>query len=163
MHCVWPGQWTTSILLVMANCNKCLKIFDNNTFVICKFCNSSYHKRCVYVNVNDDLWICFNCTGNLFPFNHILDDDEFRYSLKYFHNNSIEYNRVLSLKLNPLFLFLFLFLFFFDEIINNDSAYNLTNPNSGNSCNYTFDSSFGVDVSITNCFFYFAFKFPQFY
>ena len=127
----------------MANCNKCLQDIDNNNFVDCKFCNSSYHKRCVYGNVNDELQICFNCTGNLFPFNHILDDDEFRYSLKYFHSNSIEYNRVLSLKLNP---------FVFDEIINNDSAYNLINPNSGNSCNYIFDSSFGIDVSFKNGF-----------
>ena len=50
---------------------------------------------------------------------------------------------MLSLKLNP---------FVFDEIINNDSAYNLISPNSGNSCNYIFDSSFGIDVSFKNGF-----------
>lgn len=90
----------------MAICKKCSKDIVNND-VMCKFCNCSYHKRCVYGNVNDDLWMCFNCTGNLFPFNHILDDNEFRYSLNYF-NNSIEYNRLLNLKLNP---------FVFDDLL----------------------------------------------
>ena len=72
------------------------------------FQKGSYHKRCIFGNVNDHQWMCFNCTGSLFPFNHILDDNEFRYSLYYFHN-SIEYNRLLSLKLNP---------FVFDCLIN---------------------------------------------
>ena len=47
-----------------------------------------------------DNWLCFNCTGTLFPFNHYLDDDEFKYALFCF-DNSIEYNRLLNLRLNP--------------------------------------------------------------
>ena len=98
----------------MAICKKCFKdIFSN--YAICKFCKCSYHKRCIFGNVNNDQLMCFNCTGNLFPYNHIFDDNEFRYSLHYFHN-SIEYNRLLSLKLNP---------FAFDDFINDNTANDL--------------------------------------
>ena len=50
-----------------------------------------------------------------FHLNHIIDDDEFQYSLKYFHN-SVEYNKLLGLKLNP---------FVFEDMVNNESANNL--------------------------------------
>ena len=126
----------------MAICKKCSKDIFNN-YVTCKFCKCLYHKRCIFGNVNDDHWMCFNCTGSLFPFNHILDDNEFRYSLHYFRN-SIDYNRLLSLKLNP---------FVFDDIINEYRANDLFNPNSDNSCNYMFDCSLDdVDVSFKNGF-----------
>ena len=76
----------------------------------------------------------------------ILDDNEFRYSLHYFHN-SIEYNRLLSLKLNPLV---------FDDFINDNTANELVNPPSDNSCNYMFDCSLDdIDVSFKNVFFLF--------
>ena len=85
---------------------------------------------------------CVLITGSLFPFNHILDDNEFRYSLHYFIN-LVEYNRFLNLKLNP---------FVFDDIIN-DPANNLVNPSSDNSCNYMFDCSLDdVDVSFKDGF-----------
>ena len=43
---------------------------------------------------------------------------------------------------------------FYNEIINNDSAYNLIHPNFDNSCNDIFDSSFGdVDASFKDVFF----------
>ena len=85
---------------VMANCNKCYKCINNDRKLCCKFCNSYYHKRCVYGNSDDVDWLCYKCTGDLFPFNHIIDDDEFTYALCYF-NNSIDYNRLLDLKFNP--------------------------------------------------------------
>ena len=87
--------------------------------------------------------MCFNCTGSLFPSNHILDDNEFRYSLHYFHN-SIEYNRLLSLKLNP---------FVFDDLINDNTANDVVNSPSDTSCNYVFDCSLDdIDVSFKNGF-----------
>ncbi len=127
----------------MVICKKCTSNINNDCYVICKYCNCFYHKRCVHGNISDPHWMCFSCTGTLFPFNHILDDDEFRYSLQYFHT-SVEYNKFLSLKLNP---------FVLDDVINNDFANNLLNPNSDNSCNYIFDCSLdGVDVSFKDGF-----------
>ena len=127
----------------MVVCKKCTNIIVNDHYILCSFCNCTYHNRCVYGPMSDPHWLCSDCTGSLFPFNHILDDDEFRYSLDYFYN-SVEYNKLLSLKLNP---------FLFDDVINNDSANNLLNPNSDNSCNYIYDSSLeGVDVSFKNGF-----------
>ena len=133
------------VIMVMEICKKSFKdIFSN--YAICRFCKCSYHKRCIFGNVNDDQWMCFNCTGSLFPLIIILDDNEFRYSPHYFHN-SIEYNRLLSLKLNP---------FVFDDFINDSTANDLVNPPSDNSCNYMFDCSLDdIDVSFKNGFFLF--------
>ena len=40
--------------------------------------------------------LCFHCTGNIFPFNHFVDDDEFKFALFTF-DNTIEYNDFLNL------------------------------------------------------------------
>ena len=128
----------------MANCNKCNKcIFNNNHILRCKFCNSNYHKRCVYGNHDDDNWMCFNCSGNLFPFNHIIDNDEFKFALCYF-NNSVEYNKLLNLKFNP----------YLYECTAQDNIgqINLDNYNTCNSCNYVFDLSLDSKCSFKDGF-----------
>ena len=79
--------------------------------------------------------MCFTCTGEIFPFNHILEDDEFMYSLQYFHN-SVEYNNFLELKFNP-----YLFEIGID---NNFSCEHLQKIASSNSCNYVFDSNVNI-------------------
>ena len=117
----------------MYKCNKCNKcILNKNHILRCKFCNSNYHKRCVYGNHDDDNWMCFDCSGNLFPFNHIIDNDEFKFALCYF-NNSVEYNKLLNLKFNP----------YLYECTAQDNIgqINLDNYNTCNSCNYVFDLS----------------------
>ena len=107
----------------MANCNNCLKdIVNNNALLFCNYCKCSYHKRCVYGNIDDVNWMCFKCTGELFPFNHIVDDNEFKFCLSYF-NNSIEYNKLLDLRFNP---------FMFDDLVDDKLpkdpfTHNLTN------------------------------------
>ena len=129
---------------VMANCDKCNKCISNNNHKICcEFCNSNYHKRCVHGNFDDVNWLCFNCSGNLFPFNHILDDDEFKFALCYF-NNSVEYNRLLSLKFNP---------YLYEcNAHDNISHNNLINYNTCNSCNYVFDLSLDLKCSFKDGF-----------
>ena len=79
-----------------------LKCIDNINYKVikCSCCKTYYHSRCIVGNLNDSHWMCFTCTGEIFPFNHILEDDEFMYSLQYFHN-SVEYNNFLELKFNP--------------------------------------------------------------
>jgi hypothetical protein len=104
--------------------------------ILCKFCNSLYHTRCVYTDVdNYDDWLCFNCTGTLFPFNHYVDDNEYKFALFTF-DNSVDFNRLLSLKLNP---------FDFNDMLNNSE--NLINYGTSNSCSYIFDHD---DVTATS-------------
>ena len=49
------------------------------------------------------IWFCFNCTGDIFDFNHYTDDDEFKFALFTF-DHDIDYNRLLILKLNSFVL-----------------------------------------------------------
>ena len=82
-------------------------------------------------------WFCFNCTGIIFPFNHYLDDDEFKFALFCF-SNSVEFNNLLNLKLNPSL---------YDNAIRtaaNDND-NLSHFNAINSCSYTFDPTMNLD------------------
>ena len=81
------------------NCNRCCKsILHFHDFITCSSCKSDFHTRCIYTDIVDH-WFCFNC-GTLFPFNHYVDDDEFKYALFCF-DNSIDYNNLLDLRLNP--------------------------------------------------------------
>ena len=112
-------------------CNTCLKcIFVRQSKLECSACHSHYHTRCVYTNVNASVnWFCFKCTGELFPFNHYVDDDEFKFALFCF-DNTYNYNKLLSLKFNPFT--------FEDDMTNMTNEYDMSvNPN--NKCSYIFD------------------------
>ena len=62
-------------------CNCCSKNMSHSQpKLLCCNCNLNYHTRCVYTNANVQDWLCFYCTGNIFPFNHYVDDDEFRFA-----------------------------------------------------------------------------------
>ena len=121
---------------VACNCNFCRKSILRQPFLVCSFCNNYFHKRCVDNNVsNNDDWLCFTCTGDIFPFNHFVDDDEFKFAL-FTYNCSVDFNRLLSLKFNP---------FVFNEMIENDG--NLLNYNVSNKCSYIFNHD---DIKITS-------------
>ena len=130
----------------MAKCNKCSKSIsdtcNNRNVIKCNFCTCVYHKRCVYGNIDDVDWMCFDCTGELFPFNHILDDNEFKFCLAYL-NHSFDYNKLLSMRFNP---------FMFNDLVDNELPRNLFIPNSSSSCNYYFDCSLDFDVSFQENF-----------
>ena len=66
------------------------------------------------------------CTGNIFPFNHYVDDDEFKFALHTF-DYSLDFNRFLGLKLNP---------FVINDVISNED---LGNYNVSNKCSYIFN------------------------
>ena len=109
-------------------CNSCFKnILIHQSKILCNACNSFYHTRCTYTDINAN-WFCFKCTGELFPFNHFIEDDEFRFAL-FCSNNTLDYNRMLSLKLNP---------FQFEDDILNSSDNNIIN-NDVHKCSYIFD------------------------
>ena len=118
----------------MITCKTCNKnILPHHSKFLCCNCNHFYHTRCVYTDCDQSQnWICFKCTGDIFPFNHYVEDDEFKFALFTFEH-SYEYNQLLDLKLNP---------FNLDENIRgngvNDSGYVLDSGNL-NSCSYIFD------------------------
>ena len=116
---------------VMAECNQCNKCINNMNYnsVQCMYCKSMYHKTRVYGNLDDGL--CFKCSGYIFPFNHILDNDEFLFTVHYF-NNDHDYNKLLDLKFNP---------FLFDTGFNDLLHDHLQNHGVSTSCNYVFDPS----------------------
>ncbi len=117
----------------MVNCNTCNKnILSHQSWILCKLCNSHYHTRCVYTDIVEE-WYCFKCTAELFPFNHYVDDDEFKFALFCF-DNTLDFNRMLSLKLNP---------FNFEDVFHSvtdefDDLTNNTNPI--NKCSYIFNN-----------------------
>ena len=116
------------MLATMVNeCNCCGKnISHSQSKLRCCNCMLYYHTRCVYTNADVQDWLCFHCTGNIFPFNHFVNDDEFKFALFTF-DNSIEYNDFLNLKFNPINL---------DDVIHN-----AFNDHLGlNSCTYVIDS-----------------------
>ena len=121
-------------------CNRCTKdIRHHQQHIICKACNLYYHTRCISSNINRSYdWFCQDCNGDLFPFNHILDDNEFKFSIHYF-DNSFDYNKMLNLKLNP-FLFEDLY-----SMLNNHNS-DLDNS-SNNSCSYIFDQNCEIKYS----------------
>ena len=117
----------------MVNCNTCSKsIFSHQSWVLCKLCKLHYHTRCIYTDVVEE-WYCFKCTGEIFPFNHYVDDDEFKFALFCF-DNTLDFNRMLSLKFNP---------FNFEDIyrtVSNEFDDLANNSNPINKCSYLFDN-----------------------
>ena len=125
-----------------SKCKSCSKdIYKHQSKIVCNSCNCLYHTRCIYSDITVN-WFCFKCTGELFPFNHFVEDDEFRFALFCF-NNTLDYNRMLALRFNP---------FKFEDDLRNSTNADLMNVDS-NKCSYIFDndrfsSSSDTDFSI---------------
>ena len=75
----------------MAACNVCLKrVLPHSYFLACNLCNSKIHINCMHkVTKNDSIytqkeehtWFCTDCVGNIFPYCHLYEDDEFMSAL----------------------------------------------------------------------------------
>ena len=82
-------------------CRKCLR----GKNIVCAICKNSIHLNCAKLSRNDHLitdWYCKNCLGSALPFNHIVDNNEFIQELNnYYLTEPIDYNKLLSLKINP--------------------------------------------------------------
>ena len=93
-------------------CSVCNFTFKNNSRIIaCAICQSMIHLKCTRFNTQDykliscdNSWSCESCLSELFPFNHIIDDDAFHFTLQNaFHNSDInlDYDRLNSNYFNP--------------------------------------------------------------
>ena len=73
--------------MIIGSCNICnLHILSHSYFLNCSICKGFTHIKCLslvnkfdslYVERNNNEWICVICSGNIFPFNHFLDDSDF--------------------------------------------------------------------------------------
>ncbi len=114
-------------------CRVCCKdILMRQPHVTCNLCKLSFHSRCIYTDITDN-WFCSQCNSEIFPFNHFVDDDEFKFAL-FCLDNTIDFNRLISLKFNPLN---------FEELLHNShESINLTDYTSPQSkCSYLFDKN----------------------
>ena len=83
-------------------CRKCLK--GNDTFINCAICNRSIHSKCSDESrtLSSANWYCKHCIGSIFPFNHIIDNDEFIHEVKQINNDqTIDFNDLIKLNINP--------------------------------------------------------------
>ena len=82
-------------------CCKCLR----GKNIVCAICKNSVHLKCANLSHNAQPvtdWYCKNCLGSILPFNHIVDNNEFIQELNNCYlNEPIDYNKLLSLKINP--------------------------------------------------------------
>ena len=68
------------------NCSNCFNVLLSTVYRLsCNLCKNTYHTQCTNVSKNNvrtmtdsikTLWICHHCVA-IFPFNHIVDDEEF--------------------------------------------------------------------------------------
>ena len=92
------------------SCKLCHKrVLGHALSLQCSVCGYFSHIRCLsnvckddtlYTNRASNKWICTICSGNIFPFNHFDDDEEFNYII---HDNILLKNCPMSLeKLNSM-------------------------------------------------------------
>ena len=69
------------MMSICNTCQVCLKRVQSFSYSIdCKKCFVKYHIKCVNINrddVVDSLWYCTLCVQEIFPFNHLDNDDDF--------------------------------------------------------------------------------------
>ena len=73
-------------------CNICTrKVLSHAYQLKCSACNCYVHLRCLhqvdekddlYVHKDCNIWFCTECSQNLFPFNHFMDDKDFLIALE---------------------------------------------------------------------------------
>ena len=71
----------------MSSCNICNKRVQRHSYILqCSNCRGKVHLKCLpFVSKTDDIytkkdvntWYCTICTKNIFPFNHIDDDEDY--------------------------------------------------------------------------------------
>ena len=90
-------------------CPTCRKKLQRHSVkIICIFCRYTYHIDCLpltradLVNINKDQWTCVNCLSDIFPFNHVDDENDYlTYLSELWFSQGVDFetlnNRVLSL------------------------------------------------------------------
>ena len=106
---LWQHVYISSSIGIVYHCLKCNKrILSHAAVIRCLVCGTTCHEKCisndpagiVYIRDNSDSGYCEQCLSNIFPFNHIVEDDELRCAI-----NSLDgISRLINsdLILNPL-------------------------------------------------------------
>ena len=68
----------------MKACYRCTgNILQHNVQINCLLCNNNYHANCIGLakndvqNIDKTIWSCLVCNASLFPFNGLIEDEEF--------------------------------------------------------------------------------------
>lgn len=72
------------------SCTMCSKSTYNSSYISCDLCRRLTHISCIRLdssNSHISVYCCCLCIAECFPFNHILDDDEFINSLLHFFSD----------------------------------------------------------------------------
>ena len=91
-------------------CDK--RVLSHSKVLRCSLCYKQYHRQClplvseddyIYLNHSISPWYCIPCSSEMFPFNHIVEETEFRYVLSenYFDNVSISLEQINTMLFNP--------------------------------------------------------------
>ena len=119
------------------SCSYCRKHLRDKPYINCSVCNQSVHIKCSSSHTNDDTgWYCKYCIESALPFNHIIDDDEFKHEInQFYYNQKISFDDLQQLKINP-----FNLNDPDDKIINVNTNYDINNNNEN--CNYHCSDTF---------------------
>ena len=84
---LWQHVYISSSTGIVYHCPKCNKrILSHAARIRCLVCDTTYHLKCisidpaeiVYIRDNSDSWYCEQRLSNIFPYNHIVEDNEMR-------------------------------------------------------------------------------------
>ena len=79
--------------MAMDNCPICnRRILSHAVQIVCQICNSRYHMKCIsldpddhnYLEMHISTWYCKLCVSQIFPFNHVEDDELFISDINHF-------------------------------------------------------------------------------
>ena len=94
----------------MDNCPVCNKrILSHAKHIDCQICNSRYHVKCIsldpddhiYMQIHMSTWYCKNCVSEIFPFNHIEDDELFVSDINNFDFSLNNFDSISARIFNP--------------------------------------------------------------
>ena len=151
------------IMATSNSCNVCFKrVLRHSYHLQCELCKNLTHLKClpnvdknssIYVSRETSTWYCTVCSENIFPYNHIHDDDDFLYALSHNWDLPETVSFEILRRQNALFLPLEL-----NDNYNNPLAetdpdihyYNNQCNNLLNSCDYYIEDSFNKKIEELN-------------
>lgn len=110
-------------------CIVCLNPLRNNQNHLVCHCGNQCHEKCSDATHSQGMWSCFYCVANELPFNHIIDDDEFIFTINAFFRQNGNINNISRLCSN-----------LFDTF--NDNEDNDGPGTFETACNYYFSDTF---------------------
>ena len=131
------------------------RILSHAKHIDCQICNSRYHVKCIsldpddhiYIQIHMSTWYCKTCVSEIFPFNHIEDDELFVSDVNYFDFSLNNFDSISTRIFNPFELSIDRYyspLYDIDPDINfyNEIDYHLVSQ-----CNYYMENHFTNVIS----------------